>query len=189
MQRVIYSFESIPSFSNIFWNIPYYKNNILHNNKQFTLNYKGNDLSYMCNARFKQYYTKKDNSIHSMFNMVGMLNNNRFKIYESCYFQNNPMSGFTQMDYTLLWLDVLTKEPFYSPVSQEVNTKLRDKISLSLNLKNDIRQEDKSTTEYDTMISDNFWLLLSNTTQEKLNTIQDTLIQMRGNAPACDLEK
>jgi hypothetical protein len=183
MQRVIYSFESIPSFSNIFWNLSYYKNNLLENNKQVSLNYgKFNSpttLGFMCNTSFKQIYTPKEQSIHSWLNMVGNLNSNRFKIYEACYFQNNPRAGYITIDYSLLWLDVITNEPFYSPVSQELSTKLKDKISLSLSLKYDVRQEDSIETVYDNTIPDNFWSLLSNSTQSKLNIIQDTLIQNR----------
>ncbi len=164
-------FESIPTLSKIF--IPYY--NI--NNKQFSFNYgkynnisnnynNSNNLGFMCNVRFKQYCNKNDNSTHSWVNMIGNINNNRFKLYESCYFQDNPLNDVIQLDYSLLWFDVITNEPFYSPVSQEINTKMRDKISINLNLKQP--QE---------VIPDNFWVLLSNTTQNKLNIIQDILKQ------------
>jgi hypothetical protein len=172
MQRLIHNFESIPSLSTIFWKIPFYKNNVLENNKQVSLNYgKFNtptELGFMCNTRFKQHSTRNDKSIHSWLNMVGNLHSNRFKVYESCYFQNNPLSGYIQIDYSLLWLDVITNEPFYSPVSQEVSTKLRDKVCVSICLRYDTRLEN---------ISDNFWLLLSNSTQKKINIIQETLIQ------------
>ncbi len=170
MQR--YCFQSIPSLSNIFWNIPFYKNNLLENNKQVLLNYgkynNTTELGFMCNIRFKQHSTKYDIYTHSWLNMVGNLNNNRFKIYESCYFQNNPISEYIQLDYSLLWLDVITNEPFYSPVSQEMNTKLRDKISLSVSLKYE-QLEDKTT--------DNFWPLLSNKTQNNLLIIKNELIK------------
>lgn len=193
MRRAIYSFESIPSLSNIFWNIPYYKNNVLENNKKITLNLgeineinkknerneNKNDLSFMCDTRFKQHFNRIDQSTYSWLNMVGNLNNNRFKLYESCYFQNNPLAGYISLDYSLLWLDIISNEPFYSPVSQELSTKLKDKVSVSLSLKYDIRQEDIENLEYENTISEDFWVLLTTNTQDKLHHIENVMIQNR----------
>lgn len=179
MQRNIYNFLSIPSLSNVFWNIPYYKNNILENNKQYFLNLNKNknknSLNLNCNICFKEYNIKKENSIHSTLNIVGNFNHNRFKIYETCYYQNNLNSGNISLDYSLFWFDVITKEPFYSPVSQELNTRIKDKVSISLSIKNNLELEELSDIE----ISDDFWLLLTNSTQNNLHMIKDELIQNR----------
>ncbi len=183
MRRLLYQFENIPSMSNIFWNIPLYKNNTLEYNKQICLNYgkynSPNSLGFMSNTRFKQGFIKQDMYTHSWLNMVGNLNQTRFKVYESCYFQKNTKNGYIDFDYSLLWLDVITNEPFYSPVSQEVSTRMKDKVNITLNLKYDIRQNDKPNTEYDNTISDDLWTLLSQPTQDKLSLIREKLIENR----------
>ncbi len=178
MKRTVRSFESIPSFSTIFWNIPFYKNNVLENNKQVSLNYgkynNSSELGFMCNTRFKQHITKNNISIHSSLNMVGNLNSYRFKVYEYCYFHTNSInSEYIQLDYSLLWLDITTNEPFYSPLSQEMGSKLRDKICISLSLKNDVCPQTNSSQD------DNYWGLLSNKTQSNLHIIKNVLIENR----------
>lgn len=201
MQRIVHSFQSIPSLSNVVYTTAYCKKNLMENNKeinkeinkennrennrenkdhkQIYLNYgkfnKPTPLGFMSNIQFKNHFTPKEESTHSWLNMVGNLNGNRFKIYESCYFQKNPRAGYISLDYSLLYLDVITNEPFYSPVSQEISTKLKDKVNISLSLKYDIRQEDSTEMKYDNTIYDNFWVLLTDSTQENLNTIKKTL--------------
>lgn len=178
MQRNIYNFLSIPSLSTIFWNIPLYKNNILENNKQIFLNVNKKSLNMSCNIKYNEYNIKKENSIHSTLNIVGKFNDNHFKIYETCYYENNLNTGNISLDYSLFWLDVISNDPFYSPFSQEQKIRLKDKVSIYLSIKNNAELKDLKDLK-DIELSDNFWILLTNSKQKNLHIIKNELIQNR----------